>query len=99
MTPIVQLYWLRVATGIIAGLATAIVSFLFFPINELSTLFNCISITIIVYFITYYIFKTIYKAKIEKQSKILTTGIGMYFFAWIAFFVLFYTIIRSAIPA
>jgi regulator of protease activity HflC (stomatin/prohibitin superfamily) len=36
---------------------------------------------------------SIARAEGEKQSKILSTGIGMYFFSWIAFFVFFYTVI------
>ncbi|MCW4028822.1 MAG: hypothetical protein NWE92_04155 [Candidatus Bathyarchaeota archaeon] len=98
MTPTVQLYWMRAALGIIAAVITAFVSFYFSNPLDYSALFNAISIAIIIYFITYYIFKATYKNKIEKQSKILSTGIGMYFFAWIAFFVLFYTTIRTILP-
>lgn len=98
MTPIVQLYWLRVTLGIVAGAITAVVA-LFGNPTDISTLFNCISLAIIVYFISYYVLKMVYKGKIEKQTKILSTGIGMYFFAWIAFMVLFYTVIQTAMPA
>jgi len=31
---------------------------------------------------------------VEKQSKILSTGVIMFFFAWLPFFVLFYTMIK-----
>lgn len=98
MTPTVQLYWLRVALGIIAGAITAVLAG-FGVIGDqadISVLFNCVSIALIVYFLSYYALKAFYKNKIEKQSKILSTGIGMYFFAWIAFFVLFYTLIKVA---
>lgn len=96
MTPTVQLYWVRVALGIISAVITAALAGFGLIGNEadISVLFNSISIAIIVYFVSYYALKSAYKNKIEKQSKILSTGIGMYFFAWIAFFVLFYTVIK-----
>jgi zinc transporter ZupT len=98
MTPIVQLYWVRVSLGIVAAVVTSILArFLFFG-NDLTPLLNSITVALLIYFITYYILKPIYKDKIEKQSKILSTGIGMYFFAWIAFFVLFYTILQVYFP-
>jgi hypothetical protein len=93
MTPIVQLYWLRVALGIVAAVVTAVIAVFFGTLTDLSTLLNSITVALLIYFITYYIFRAIYKTKIEKQSKILSTGIGMYFFSWITFFVLFYTVI------
>ncbi|MCW3996459.1 MAG: hypothetical protein NWE98_09990 [Candidatus Bathyarchaeota archaeon] len=98
MTPIVQLYWIRVSLGIVAAVITALYAAYLGSATELTTLLNCISIAIIIYFISYYVLKPFYKTKIEKQSKILSTGIGMYFFAWFAFLVLFYTIIRTSMP-
>jgi ABC-type uncharacterized transport system permease subunit len=92
MTPVVQLYWIRVVLGIVAGAITAIVAALFFSMNSLDTLINSITIALLIYFVTYYILRAYFKTKIEKQSKILSTAIGMYFFAWISFFVLFYTV-------
>ena len=95
MTPVVQLYWLRVALGIVAGAITAVIAALFGSINDITTLVNSITVALLIYFITYYILRGFYKTKIEKQSKILSTAIGMYFFSWIAFFVLFYTAIHA----
>ncbi len=94
MTPVVQLYWLRVALGVVSGVITSFVALLGNP-TDISTLFNCISLAIIIYFLSYYVLKVVYKGKIEKQSKILSTGIGMYFFSWLAFLVLFYTTIQA----
>jgi ABC-type uncharacterized transport system permease subunit len=99
MTPVVQLYWIRVALGIIAGAITAVAAFFLGNETNISSLLNSVSIAIIVYFISYYVLRPMFKSKIEKQSKILSTGIGMYFFTWIAFFVLFYTTIKAAFPA
>jgi len=98
MRPVVKLYWTRVVMGIIAGVITAITATFFDP-TTLTTLINSITIALLVYFVSYYILKPMFKDKIEKQSKILSTGIGIYFFAWLAFFVLFYTIIQSVTMA
>jgi ABC-type uncharacterized transport system permease subunit len=97
MTPVVQLYWLRVVLGLVAGAVTAVLAALFFSINTLDTLINSITVALLIYFVTYYILRGFYKTKIEKQSKILTTAVGMYFFAWLSFFVLFYTIFQAAL--
>jgi len=92
MTPIVQLYWLRVVLGIIAGAITAVLAASFG--SDFTTLLNSITLSLLIYFVTYYVIRGYYKNKIEKQSKILSTAIGMYFFAWLTFFVLFYTAIH-----
>jgi len=97
MTPITQLYWLRVLLGIVAGVITAIVAALFYPLTDITSLVNSITVALLIYFITYYILKVSYKNKIEKQSKILSTGIGIYFFSWIAFFVLSFTALKILI--
>jgi len=99
MTPIVKLYWLRVLLGIIAGAITAVVAQLFGGAGDMTTLVNSITVALLIYFISYYIIRPVYKSKIEKQSKLLSTGIGMYFFSWLTFFVLSYTIIQVIVGA
>jgi hypothetical protein len=94
MTPVVQLYWLRVILGIVAGAVTASLAALLggsAGMIDITTLVNSITVALLIYFVSYYILRGYYKNKIEKQSKILSTAIGMYFFAWLSFFVLFYT--------
>ena len=98
MTPVVQLYCIRIVLGIIAAAISAVVAILIGNATEISTLLNSVTIAVIIYLLSYYFFKATYKNKIEKQSKILSTAIGMYFFTWIAFFVLFYTTIKVLIP-
>ena len=94
MTPIVQLYWIRVVLGIIAGALSAVVAFLIGNMTNIDTLVNSFTIALIVYLASYYVLKAVYKNKIEKQSKILSTGVAMYFFAWLPFFILFFTAIK-----
>jgi ABC-type dipeptide/oligopeptide/nickel transport system permease subunit len=94
MTPVVQLYWLRVVLGIVSGTITAFIAAFFggkAGMLDTTTLINSITVALLIYFVTYYILRGFYKNKIEKQSKILSTAIGMYFFSWLSFFVLFYT--------
>ena len=98
MTPVVQLYCIRIVLAIIAAAISAVVAILIGNATDISTLLNSITIAVIIYLLSYYFFKATYKNKIEKQSKILSTAIGMYFFTWIAFFVLFYTTIKVLIP-
>ncbi len=98
MTPIVKLYWLRVVLGIVAGVITAVVA-PFFGSGSINALIDSITIALLIYLVTYYILKAQFGKKVEKQSKILSTGIGMYFFSWLSFFVLFYTIVQVATGA
>ena len=100
MTPVVQLYWIRVILGIVAGAITAALTTLtpfLGKMSDVSTLVNSITIALLIYFVTYYILRGYYKEKIEKQSKILSTAVGMYFFSWLSFFVLFYTVFLVAL--
>ncbi len=71
MTPIIKLYWIRVALGIISGAASSVVAFLLHNPNDITTFVNAFTIALIVYLVTYYILKAQFKNKIEKQSKIL----------------------------
>jgi ABC-type transporter Mla maintaining outer membrane lipid asymmetry permease subunit MlaE len=96
MTPIAQLYWIRVALGIVAAAASAVVAFLLNNASDITTFVNAFTIALVIYLISYYIFKAQFKNKIEKQSKILSTAIAAYFFSWLPFFVLFYTVIWVA---
>jgi ABC-type dipeptide/oligopeptide/nickel transport system permease subunit len=100
MTPVVQLYWIRVVLGIVAGAITAFIAAYFggkAGMADTTTLVNSITVALLIYFVTYYILRASFKNKIEKQSKILSTAIGMYFFSWITFFVLFYTVFALAL--
>ncbi len=94
MTPVVQLYWIRTVLGIFAGAVSAAVAFLIGNMTDITTFINSFTIALIIYLASYYVFKAVYQSKIEKQSKILSTGVAMYFFAWLPFFVLFFTLIK-----
>jgi len=93
MTPVVQLYWIRVVLGVIAGAISAALA-LYLPLGDLSSLIDSFTIALMVYLVSYYPLKAIYEPKVDKQSKILSTGVLMYFFAWLPFFVLFFTLFK-----
>jgi hypothetical protein len=93
MTPVVQLYWIRICLGVFAGALSAAIA-LYLPLTELSTLIDSFTIALLVYLASYYPLKAIYSTKIEKQSKILSTAVLGYFFAWLPFFVIFFTIFK-----
>jgi hypothetical protein len=95
MSPIVQLYWIRVALGLVAALLSAIVAFYIgASADGLSVFVDALTIALIVYLGSYYPLRAMYKDKVEKPSKILSTAIFMYFMVWLPFMVLFYTTIR-----
>ncbi|MDR0372813.1 MAG: hypothetical protein LBI79_04550 [Nitrososphaerota archaeon] len=95
MTPTVQLYCIRIALGLVSGIiAATFAQFAFSYATGFSPLFNCISVALIIYLVTFYILKASYKNKIEQQSKILSTGIGIYFFSWLVALVVVYTIMQ-----
>jgi len=102
MKPLETIYWLRFATGIVAalvcvgyGLGTNTISNETFSIN---TFFNTTSLAVLVYLISYYLIKFRYQTQVQKPTKLLTAGIGIYFLTWLAFWVLLYTIIAGSPP-
>ena len=97
MNGLTKIYWLRVALGAIAGLISAAVPFaakavtgvsITAQISELGTLLNGITIALFVYLLTYYILRAKFRSQVEKQSKIMTMGIFIYFFTWLVVWVL-----------
>jgi hypothetical protein len=103
MTIIEKIYWMRLILGIVAALASTgyaqAVGGISTDSGGINIFMNGISIAIIVYVISYYIMKFKWAAKVEKPQKIFTTGVGIYFLAWLVFWVLFYTIIAGPPPA
>ena len=92
MKPLEVIYWIRVALSIIAGIISAFVAKLFDPF-EFNTFLNGLTIALAIYLLSYYVLKAKFMNKVEKQSKIMTMGIFIYFIAWAVFFILFYSIL------
>ena len=92
MNPLVVIYWTRLALSIVAATISAIVATLQSAV-DLYTFVNGITIALLVYLLSYYVIKAKFMNKVEKQSKIMTQGIFMYFISWAVFFILIYSII------
>ncbi len=94
MKPLVVIYWIRLVLGIVAaGISTAVTMLN----DELSyTVFmNGITIALVIYLVSYYVIKAKFGMQLEKKSKIMTQGIGIYFFTWLVFWVLIYSILKG----
>jgi hypothetical protein len=92
--PLVVIYWIRLVLGIVAaGISTAVTMLN----DELSyTVFmNGITIALAIYLVSYYVIKAKFGTQLEKKSKIMTQGIGIYFFTWLVFWVLIYSILKG----
>jgi hypothetical protein len=94
--PLVQIYWIRLALSIVAATVGAVLATMQ---NEadLYTFVNGVTIALLIYLLSYYALKAKFMNKVEKQSKILSMGIFMYFMAWAVFFILFYSILKGPI--
>jgi hypothetical protein len=94
--PLVTIYWIRVALSLVAATISAIVA-----INqnssELTSFTTGVTIALLIYLLSYYALKAKFLNKVEKQSKIMTMGIFMYFIAWAVFFILFYSILKGPV--
>ena len=91
MKPLVLIYWTRLALGIVAALISGFVATMQ-SAESLYTFLNGITIALLVYIISYYVLKAKFYNKVEKPSKIMTMGIGIYFISWVVFFILSYSI-------
>jgi ABC-type uncharacterized transport system permease subunit len=95
--PLVLIYWTRLALGIVAALVSALLATMQ-SASSLNTFLNGITIALLVYIISYYALKAKFHNKVEKQSKIMSMGIGIYFISWAVFFVLSYSLIYNTLP-
>jgi PKD repeat protein len=85
------IYILRIGFGILAALvATLVVN-----LKAGNPLINGITIGLAVYLVTYYLLKFQFANKVEKPTKILTMGYGIYALTFIFCWVLFTTILLA----
>ena len=98
MKPLVLIYWTRVALSIVAAAISAVVATMQ-SADSLTTFVNGLTIALLIYLLSYYVLKAKFLTKVEKQSKIMTMGIFMYFIAWAVFFILFYSILKPPVVA
>ena len=89
MQPLTIIYWTRVVLGIVAALISILVGSILLEFN----LLNSISIALLVYLVTYYVYKSLFLNKVEKPSSLFSTGVGAYFLSWLAMWILVYTLL------
>jgi hypothetical protein len=94
--PLVLIYWTRLALGIVAAIISALVA-MTLDVHDFSAFTTSLTIALMVYLLSYYPLKAKFYNKVEKQSKIMTMGIGIYFITWAVFFILFYSIIYNPV--
>ena len=87
MKTLVLIYWTRLALGIFAAAVSALVATALDE-TSISTFINGLTLALVVYLASYYILKAKFVKRVEKPSKIMSTGIGIYFFTWAVFFML-----------
>lgn len=93
MNPLSIMYWTRVLLGVVA----ALVCTLFIGLLGDISIFNGISIALLVYIISYYIYKPLFSSKVDKTSKLFSTGVGAYFLTWLVTFTLFFTLLGPSL--
>ena len=99
MGALTKIYWIRFFLGIVAALICVLYGVYTKNIYGELGLFDFITfftLALLVHLLSYYVFKHFYFAKVEKPTKLFTTGIGIYFISWIVFLVLFWTIYFSS---
>ncbi|MEM2081001.1 MAG: hypothetical protein QW744_01865 [Candidatus Bathyarchaeia archaeon] len=94
MKPLAIIYWSRLVLGVIAAVISAFVATMQ-DAASLSAFMNGVTIALLVYLISYYVFKAKFYSKVEKQTKIMSMGIGIYFISWLVFFILTYSILTG----
>ncbi len=92
LKPLEVIYWIRVALSIVAGAISAFAATLF-DADSFNTFLNGVTIALAIYLLSYYMLKAKFMNKVEKQSKIMTMGIFIYFISWAVFLILFYSIL------
>lgn len=103
MDVLAKIYWMRVLLGVVAGLVSTGALLLFQSLSptvslldmmgSVNTLLNGITIALLVYLLSYYFLKAKFTSQVEKQSKIMSMGIFIYFFTWLIVWVLTLTAI------
>ena len=96
MRPLKVIYISRVGLALLAAAISTEITLLFGE-RGINTFLNGVTIALLIYLITYYVFKAKYRTQVEKQSKIMTMGIGIYFFTWLVIWLLLYTVIQGPV--
>jgi len=88
MKPTTIIYWTRAGLGVAAALLSTLLNF----VGNIN-FFNGVTIALFIYIVTYYVYKSLFLTKVEKPSKLFSTGVGAYFLTWIVMWIIFYTLL------
>jgi len=99
MKPLNIIYWTRAALGVVIGVLCAV--YVYFSVTtelvSFYTLLTGISFAMLFYIATFYVIKFKFFTKVEKPSKLMMQGIGIYFFAWIVSWTLIVTLLMPSV--
>ena len=95
MKPLVTIYWIRVGLSLVAAAISAVVATMQ-SATDIYTFVNGITIALLVYLVSYYVIKAKFMNQVEKQSKLMTQAIFIYFISWAVFFILFYSLLTGS---
>ena len=101
-TPLEKIYWLRLSLGVVAGLVSAGYGVATGRISstdfDFTIFFNSLALALVVYLLSYYAIKSKFATQVAKPTKLMTTGIGIFFLAWLVLWILLYTLIAGPPP-
>jgi hypothetical protein len=99
MKPLTVIYWTRACLGVVIGLLCA--AYVYVSVSgdlaNLFTLMTGLSFAMLFYIVTFYVIKLRFLGRVEKQSKLMTQGIGIYFFAWLVSWILVITLLLPSV--
>ncbi|MEA2089805.1 MAG: CARDB domain-containing protein [Thermoproteota archaeon] len=93
MEPLKRLYWIRVGLGIAAAMICVVYNFFVGTSEGFNVFLTGFSLAMLIYLLSFYALKPHFIEKVEKPSKVFTTGIGIYFLMWIVFWTLSFTLV------
>lgn len=99
MKPLTLIYWIRMGLGLVIGILCGVYVYTSVAreLADIYTLLTGLSFAMLFYIVSYYVLKLKFLSRVEKQSKLMTQGIGIYFFAWIVSWTLFVTMLMPSV--
>jgi hypothetical protein len=99
MKPLSVIYWMRAGLGVAIGALCAVYLYLSVSreLGSFFTLMTGLSFAMLFYIATFYVIKFRFQGKVDKESKLMTQGIGIYFFAWLVSWVLMVSLLLPSV--
>jgi len=96
MKPSESLYWIRASLGVVIGALSALYDYAMGLSLEkdIGVFFTGLAFALMFFILTYYVLKLYYFDKFKKKSKVISTGIGIYFLFWIVVWIFVNTVLH-----